>query len=40
LEKRLGLFSKAKKIIVGGLSAGANAALQWANYIAERANNS
>ncbi len=37
LERTLGLFSKAKDIIIVGESAGGLATFLWTNYIKERA---
>lgn len=36
LEKRLGLFTKAEKIVISGESAGGLAATMWTNYLAEK----
>jgi hypothetical protein len=36
LEKSLGLFTKAEKVVISGGSAGGLAATMWANYLAEK----
>jgi hypothetical protein len=36
LERKFGLFSKAKKVVIGGISAGGLSVFSWTNYLAER----
>jgi hypothetical protein len=36
LEKRLGIFTKAERVVISGGSAGGLAATMWANYLAEK----
>jgi hypothetical protein len=39
LEAKLGLFSKAEKVVISGESAGGLASAMWTNYLAEKVQN-